>query len=162
MAILAQGFFRWVGFSGSFGNRNRRMSGWGATSSEKALPTAESGMILVIRGDMVRGLPPLTFHGDVVVGGANSARGQHKVVEGRERPDFRGNGVELVWHHHRPADLHAHLPQPLAQEVRVGVLDMTLQDLIANDCNTDTDHSGAHALMHYRECQVQPLAHLVI
>lgn len=50
----------------------------------------------------------------------------------RECPHLGCNGVEVVRHHHSPAHLHSHLPQPLAQEVRVGVLNMTFQDLITN------------------------------
>ena len=68
------------------------------------------------------------------MGGAYSAGGENKVVSGRERPHLISNGLHHIRYYHHPPHLHPTLPQALGQEVGIGVLNVTFQDLVSDHC----------------------------
>ena len=91
----------------------------------------------------VRLLPECPGHaleGDVVVGGADAAGGDHDPVAPGEGPDLVGDHVHVVGDDGDPAHPEAQPVQAGGQEEGVGVLRLALEDLVAH--HDDADGGG--------------------
>jgi hypothetical protein len=74
--------------------------------------------------------------GDVVVGGAHPAGGEHHVVGGTERAHLRRDQVHLVGDDRDAPHLDAQDPQLAAEVGGVGVGDLARQDLVPDQQDT--------------------------
>ena len=77
--------------------------------------------------------------GDVVMGGADTAGGDHIVIAGAQGVQRRHDLVEHIGHRPRLGQLHPMGPEIAGDVAQVGVAGATRQDFVADD-----QHGGGH------------------